>query len=125
LTIRLFVYGTLTPGSDAWPVLAPWTTGTPYADRVPGTLYDTGRGYPAAVFADDAGAAAGTMVHGYVVALDAARATDALAALDRYEGSEYERVTVRTASGIEAATYAWVAPLDGCRPVADGRWDQP
>jgi gamma-glutamylcyclotransferase (GGCT)/AIG2-like uncharacterized protein YtfP len=123
LTTRLFVYGTLAPGSDAWPVLAPWATGTPREDRVSGTLYDTGRGYPAAIFADDATGARGT-VHGYVVALDSARAAEALVALDRYEGSEYERVTVRTAGGIEAASYAWVAPLDGCRPVADGRWDQ-
>ena len=123
MTTRLFVYGTLAPGSDAWPVLAPWAAGAPCEDRVTGTLYDTGRGYPAAVFGDDMADGSGS-VHGYVVALDAARATEALAALDRYEGSEYERVTVRTAGGIEAASYAWVAPLDGCRPVADGRWDR-
>jgi gamma-glutamylcyclotransferase (GGCT)/AIG2-like uncharacterized protein YtfP len=129
LTIPLFVYGTLAPGSDAWPVLAQWATGTPCADRVAGILYDTGRGYPAAVFADagfgddDAAISEGT-VHGYVVELDPARATEALTALDCYEGSEYARVTVRTAGGVEVATYAWIAPLNGCRPVADGRWDQ-
>ena len=125
MTIRLFVYGTLAPGSDAWPVLARWATGTPCADRVAGILYDTGRGYPAAVFGDDETAAPphGT-VHGYVVDLDPARATEALAALDRYEGTEYKRITVRTAGGLEVATYAWTAPLNGCRPVADGRWDR-
>ena len=124
MTIRLFVYGTLAPGRDAWPVLAPWTTGTPHEDRVAGTLYDTGRGYPAAVFAPaDAGAAEGA-VHGYVVELDAARAAEALATLDRYEGGEYERVTVRTAGDVPVATYAWIAPLTTCRPVAGGRWDR-
>jgi gamma-glutamylcyclotransferase (GGCT)/AIG2-like uncharacterized protein YtfP len=126
LTIRLFAYGTLAPGRDAWPVLAPWVTGTPYQDLVAGALYDTGRGYPAAVFGDadaDAAAAVGT-VHGYVVELDAARAAEALAALDRYEGGEYERVTVRTAGGVEVTTYAWIAPLTTCRPVAGGRWDR-
>ena len=118
MTARLFVYGTLAPGRDAWPVLAPWATGTPQEDRVAGVLYDTGRGYPAAVFDEDGA------VHGYVVELDAARAAEALVALDRYEGSEYERITVRTANGVEVATYAWIAPLQGCRAVAGGRWDR-
>jgi gamma-glutamylcyclotransferase (GGCT)/AIG2-like uncharacterized protein YtfP len=126
LTIRLFVYGTLAPGRDAWPVLAPWATGTPCEDRVAGVLYDTGRGYPAAVFGgtDAEGRRTGRTVHGYVVELDALRSADALAALDHYEGEEYERITVRTADGVEASTYAWIAPLQGCRPVANGRWDR-
>jgi gamma-glutamylcyclotransferase (GGCT)/AIG2-like uncharacterized protein YtfP len=120
LTIRLFVYGTLAPGRDAWKVLEPWVTGTARADAVAGVLYDTGRGYPAAVFAT--GAAPGGVVHGHVVELNADCAGAALARLDRYEGDEYERVTVQTVSGLEAATYAWIAPLRGCRAVAGGRW---
>jgi hypothetical protein len=48
--------------------------------------------------------------------------TEALAALDRYEGDEYERVLVRTAGGREVFTYAWIAPLDRLVPLADGRW---
>ena len=47
---------------------------------------------------------------------------DCLAALDRYEGDEYERVLVRTAGGREVFTYAWIAPLDRLVPLADGRW---
>ena len=120
MTTRLFVYGTLAPGCDAWPVLAPWATGTPREDTVDGVLYDTGRGYPAAVFdGHDAG-----RVHGHVVDLDPVRAAEALVALDSYEGGEYERITVRTAGGVEATTYAWIAPLRDCRPVEDGRWDR-
>jgi gamma-glutamylcyclotransferase (GGCT)/AIG2-like uncharacterized protein YtfP len=124
LTIRLFVYGTLAPGRDAWPVLEHWITGTPRADAVAGTLYDTGRGYPAAVFGGAAGDLADGVVHGYVVDLDPERAPAALAALDRYEGGEYARVAVRTAGGAEAATYAWIASLHDCRAVAGGRWDR-
>jgi gamma-glutamylcyclotransferase (GGCT)/AIG2-like uncharacterized protein YtfP len=129
LTIRLFVYGTLAPGYEAWPVLERWVTGMPREDSVAGVLYDTGRGYPAAVF-DAAGVVPGGLpgthgvVHGYVVALDPERAQSALAALDRYEGEEYERVTIHTARDVEAATYAWVAPLHDCRAVAGGRWDR-
>jgi gamma-glutamylcyclotransferase (GGCT)/AIG2-like uncharacterized protein YtfP len=124
LTVRLFVYGTLAPGREAWPVLAQWATGAPCQEQVAGTLYDTGRGYPAAVFGDAGTNTTKDVVHGYVVDLDTARAAEALATLDRYEGDEYERVTVRTAYGIEAETYSWIAPLSTCRRVAGGRWDR-
>ena len=119
MTARLFVYGTLAPGGDAWPVLEAWVVGVPRVDAVAGCLYDTGRGYPAATFAPDR---TGPVVHGTVVSLDPGRAPAALAALDHYEGPEYERIVVRTEAGVEAATYAWIASLTGCRPVAGGRW---
>jgi gamma-glutamylcyclotransferase (GGCT)/AIG2-like uncharacterized protein YtfP len=124
LTTRLFVYGTLAPGREAWRVLAPWATGHAFEDHVTGTLYDTGRGYPAAVFRGAGTSTTDDVVYGYVVELDAGRETQALDALDRYEGDEYERVTVRTARGVEADTYSWIAPLGTCRRVADGRWDR-
>jgi gamma-glutamylcyclotransferase (GGCT)/AIG2-like uncharacterized protein YtfP len=115
VTDRLFVYGTLAPGHGAWPVLEPWVVGDPGADAVAGQLYDTGRGYPGATF--DAGP---HLVHGTVVTLG--RPDAALAALDRYEGDEYARITVRTQGGLDVATYAWNAALTGCRLVPGGRW---
>ncbi len=115
LTGRLFVYGTLAPGNVAWSVLEPWVIGDPGPDAVAGRLYDTGRGYPAATFAPGA-----DLVHGSVVVLGRPHA--ALVALDRYEGDEYARITVRTRAGVEVAAYAWTAPLTGCRHVAAGRW---
>ena len=149
MTTRLFVYGTLAPGRDAWPVLEPWVVGDPQPAAVPGCLYDTGRGYPAATFEtneslneSDATESDATesdescnessiriatgLVHGTVLTLDPGRAEAALAALDRYEGREYERITVRTRAGLESATYAWIAPLAGCRPITGGHWhDRP
>jgi gamma-glutamylcyclotransferase (GGCT)/AIG2-like uncharacterized protein YtfP len=126
VTARLFVYGTLAPGGEAWPVLARWVAGDPVADSVAGSLYDTGRGYPAATFPPAGSPGTGVhgfdAVHGFVVVLDADRADAALSALDRYEGDEYARIIVRTASGTEAFTYHWIAPLAGCRPLAGGRW---
>jgi gamma-glutamylcyclotransferase (GGCT)/AIG2-like uncharacterized protein YtfP len=118
--LKLFVYGTLAPGNDAWSVLEPWVTGAPEPDAVAGRLYDTGRGYPAATFSDP-----GQVVHGTVVTLAPDRTAAALAALDRYEGDEYERITVRTRAGREVAAYAWIAPLTGCRVVNSGRWGDP
>ena len=114
----LFVYGTLVPGGEAWHLLERWTVGQPEPDAVRGQLFDTGRGYPAATFADDAS----DLVHGVVVELDPDRRDAALEALDRYEASEYDRVTVRTVAGRESLTYEWVAPLDGCVAMAEGRW---
>jgi gamma-glutamylcyclotransferase (GGCT)/AIG2-like uncharacterized protein YtfP len=120
LTTRLFVYGTLSPGHEAWTVLEPWVVGPPEPDSAPGSLYDTGRGYPAATF----GAATGSVVHGTVVRLDPERVLAALAALDRYEGHEYQRITLRTRAGVEAAAYAWIASLAGCQVLTDGRWNR-
>lgn len=127
MTERLFVYGTLAPGGAAWSVLEPWTVGDPGADSVAGLLYDTGRGYPAATFgpAPESGPSDSpydSVVHGTVVDLDRGRMADALRALDRYEGREYERVVVRTTGGGEVYTYAWIGPLAGCSAVPGGRW---
>ena len=106
------------PGGSAARVLERWAVGAAQVDAVVGLLYDTTRGYPAATFAPDAV----TIVHGVVVELDPARADAALAALDRYEGREYARIVVRTAAGIEAQAYAWIAPLESCVPLEAGRW---
>lgn len=122
--MRLFVYGTLAPGCEAWPVLEPWVTGPGEADAVAGRLYDTGRGYPGATFAAGAERAE-SLVHGVVVALDPDLVPAAFDALDRYEGPEYRRIEVRTEAGRTAAAYVWIAALEGCRPVPGGRWDEP
>jgi gamma-glutamylcyclotransferase (GGCT)/AIG2-like uncharacterized protein YtfP len=119
--LKLFVYGTLAPGNDAWSVLEPWVSGAPDADAVTGRLYDTGRGYPAATFAGDEPG----LVYGTVVTLAPDRAAAALVALDRYEGEEYERITVRTEAGIVVHTYGWIAALTGCRAIETGRWGDP
>jgi gamma-glutamylcyclotransferase (GGCT)/AIG2-like uncharacterized protein YtfP len=118
---RLFVYGTLVPGEVAATVLDAWTIGEAELDAARGVLYDTGRGYPAATFSDNAA----TLVHGAVVPLDPARLNAALETLDRYEGREYRRLTIRTAKGREAQAYGWIGPLDGCVPVHTGRWRAP
>ena len=84
-----------------------------HAASVPGRLYDTGRGYPGAVFGpgDD-------LVHGWCCTLVGA----SLEALDEFEGHEYERVTVRCIDGTEALGYHWVAPVDTCVLMPDGSW---
>ncbi len=109
------------PDGGAWELLEPWSTGAAELDAVPGTLYDTGRGYPAATFQPDATG----LVHGVVVVLEPSRSDAALTTLDRYEAEEYTRIEVRTTSGLRAVTYAWTAPLDRCAVVPGGRWRAP
>jgi gamma-glutamylcyclotransferase (GGCT)/AIG2-like uncharacterized protein YtfP len=101
-------------------VLEPWVVGTPSPDAVIGRLYDTGRGYPGATFST--GSTREGFVHGTVLEIDPDRSAAALAAIDDYEGNEYERVPVQTVAGVEATAYAWIAPLTGCPVVSGGRW---
>jgi gamma-glutamylcyclotransferase (GGCT)/AIG2-like uncharacterized protein YtfP len=111
-TVTLFVYGTLAPGERAWSTLAPHARKT-WPTTVAGRLYDTGRGYPAAVFG-----AGPTSVAGWCCELH----DPPLARLDEWEGDEYARIVVRAADGTEAFAYHWQASLDGLRELPAGRW---
>jgi gamma-glutamylcyclotransferase (GGCT)/AIG2-like uncharacterized protein YtfP len=110
--VRLFVYGTLAPGEESWARLEPHVSESTPATAA-GRLYDTGRGYPGAVF----GAGPG-VVHGWICEID----DRVLGALDAFEGDEYERITVRCDDGSDALAYHWVAPLDGCTCIESGNW---
>ncbi len=104
---RLFVYGTLQPGASHWPMLAAAAAGEPRRAELPGTLFDTGYGYPALRLGDGPG------VSGWLAEL-----TDpatALSTMDEYEGKEYRRVRVTLRGGTQAWTYVWVDPFDGMR----------
>ncbi|MGI8793192.1 MAG: gamma-glutamylcyclotransferase family protein [Acidimicrobiales bacterium] len=114
---RVFVYGTLMPGQSRWPSLEPFAAAHQPA-TAKGVLYDTGRGYPAAVFPDDAGAGD---IPGVVVMLDPKRVGQAIALLDAIEGegSLYARVTISTTAG-DAISYEWLASTDGFARLPDG-----
>jgi gamma-glutamylcyclotransferase (GGCT)/AIG2-like uncharacterized protein YtfP len=115
---HLFVYGTLQPGDVRWPILAPYVAGGGVADRVGGRVYDTGRGYPAAVFG-----AAGTIV-GRTYELRRELLDEALAVLDAEEFSVpggYRRVVVDTAAGIRAWANEYGGGLE-LTPIAGGDW---
>ncbi|MGH3762829.1 gamma-glutamylcyclotransferase family protein [Actinophytocola sp.] len=110
---RLFVYGTPRPGASHWPLLERYATGEPCRAELPGTLFDTGLGYPALRPGDGPG------VPGWVVEL--ATPAAALSTLDEYEGKEYRRVRVTLDGGTQAWTYVWTSPFDGMREITDFR----
>jgi gamma-glutamylcyclotransferase (GGCT)/AIG2-like uncharacterized protein YtfP len=115
---RLFVYGTLQPGRLRWPLLAPSTTGHRPA-TAPGTLHDTGNGWPVAVF----GAVDG-VVPGVLVDVDPDRLDETLALLDHVEGTVaglLVRVVVATTDGATAWAYHWPNATAGMRRIS--RWD--
>ena len=117
---HLFVYGTLRPGDVRWPFLEPFVVDEGWSDTVPGTLYDTGFDYPAAVFSTEAA----TTIRGQTFALVEATLERALTVLDEVEGivdGEYRRSIVRTGRGVDAWAYASGSGLT-LTPIASGDW---
>lgn len=117
---HLFVYGTLRPGDVRWPMLEPWVVGEGHDDDAPGRLFDTGRGYPAAVFDDRVAA----RIRGRTYELRLDTIESALAALDEEEGTVaglYHRVEIVTGAGWRAWAYRTGAALD-LTPIASGDW---
>lgn len=109
---RVFVYGTLQPGDTAWHLIEPMVVGEPRRARMPGTLYDTGQGYPALRLGGD------TEVPGWVLRLrDPATC---LATLDSYEGDEYRRVRITLPGGEVCWTYVWIEAVDGMSVLREG-----
>ncbi|GLZ34401.1 hypothetical protein Lesp02_65880 [Lentzea sp. NBRC 105346] len=109
----LFVYGTLKPGASAWHLMEPHVTGSFEEVRLPGTLHDTGLGYPALR------PGRGPGVPGFVLRLRSPE--DALPLLDEYEGADYRRVRVVLPGGRVAWTYLWTSPV-GDMPVLPDGW---
>jgi gamma-glutamylcyclotransferase (GGCT)/AIG2-like uncharacterized protein YtfP len=112
----VFVYGTLLPGQERWPLLEPYALEAREA-LVRGQIYDTGRGYPGALF-DRPGSIPGALIE-----LDPERLTDALTMLDEVEGVDlglYRRVLVHTDADEPAWSYAWADDPDALVPIE--RW---
>ncbi len=110
---RVFVYGLLMPGRKSWFRLAPHAAGEPRAAVLPGTVSDTGLGYPA--LTRDA---TPDGVPGYVVEL--ADPVAAMPGLDDYEGPYYRRVRVVLGDGTVCWTYLWIETSVPLTPLPHG-----
>ncbi len=111
----VFVYGTTMPGHLRYPYVEAFVAEAT-RDSVAGRLYDTGQGYPAAIF----GATSET-IEGYVLRLRPDRADEALRAFTEMEAGLYHPTTVTTTQGIEATAYEWLGATEGLTPV-HGMW---
>ncbi len=115
---HLFVYGTLRPGDVRWGFLEPYVGDAGVSDSVAGALYDTGLGFPAAIFDRP-----GTIV-GITYELVAATLDRALAELDEVEGTVdgyYHRVRLTTAAGTSVWAYQYGSGLE-LTPILGGDW---
>jgi gamma-glutamylcyclotransferase (GGCT)/AIG2-like uncharacterized protein YtfP len=98
---HVFVYGTLMPGRLRWPLLAPFARSHRPAVAA-GDLYDTGAGWPVAVFGG------GGAVPGVLVELDADRLAVILPFLDAVEDTATDtlrRIMITTVDGTRAWAY--------------------
>jgi gamma-glutamylcyclotransferase (GGCT)/AIG2-like uncharacterized protein YtfP len=101
-----------------WSFLEPFAADDGVDDTVAGALYDTGLGYPAAIFGPT-----GT-IRGRTYTLRSDRLDEALAVLDEEEDTVlglYRRVPVVTGLGVEAWAYAYGDGLD-LTPIPSGDW---
>ena len=115
---HLFVYGTLQPGAARWPQLEPFVADLGRPDSVAGDLFDTGLGYPAALFNGHG------MIHGRTYGVRVDTLSACLDHLDRVEGAVqglYRRVTVTTVRGHHAWAYEYGTGLT-LTPIPHGDW---
>ncbi len=99
-------------------MLEPWVIGVGFDDAVPGSLFDTGLGYPAAIFGGR------DMVLGRTYELHPSTLTRALSVLDEEEATVlglYRRVEVTTRGGWWAWAYEYGTGLD-LTPIPSGDW---
>jgi gamma-glutamylcyclotransferase (GGCT)/AIG2-like uncharacterized protein YtfP len=115
---HLFVYGTLRPGQERWGHLAPFVVDDGHYDTVPGAVYDTLHGYPAARF-DRPGSIQGRR---YELRVD--RFDECLQLLDEVEAvvvDLFRRVVVRTSAGFDAWAYEYCGE-PRFPEIASGDW---
>jgi gamma-glutamylcyclotransferase (GGCT)/AIG2-like uncharacterized protein YtfP len=116
----MFVYGTTMPGPLRYPAIEDFVAEATRAS-VPGRLYDSGNGYPAARFGG--GSAQGT-IEGYLLRLRPDRVSEARRAFTAFEAGLFEPVPVTTDDGVTATAYEWIGSIEGL-PRVDGMWNGP
>lgn len=116
----MFVYGTTMPGHLRYGLVEDFVAETTRA-TVPGRLYDSGNGYPAAKFGGGSGQ--GT-IEGYLLRLRPERVAEARRTFTELEAGLFEPVTVTTDGGVTATAYEWIRPVDGLQRL-DGMWNGP
>lgn len=113
----MFVYGTTMPGHVRYPRIEEFVAEATRAS-VPGRLYDSGSGYPAAKFSGQ-----GT-IEGYLLRLRPERLFEAEKEFTAIEAGLFQAVSVKTDSGVTATAYEWIGPVDGLSRL-DGMWSGP
>ena len=103
------------PGESRWSVLKVFAESWEPASAS-GSLWDTGQGYPAAIFADG-----DEYIPGFVVTICENLWPKAVRRLDQVEGEGvlYRRVELTTSKG-KAISYEWIRSTSDLRRIRDG-----
>lgn len=117
---HIFVYGTLQPGQSRWRIVEPFAVGSHTAIRAvaQGQLFDTGYGWPAAVFSPGVS----YPVPGVVIAIRPESIHEALTMLDAVEGvgsGLFRRITIKVERR-PCWTYHWPGSTTEFRRIT--RW---
>ena len=126
---NLFVYGTLRFGDVRWKFLEPFVEGLGTPDSAPGRLFNTGAGYPAAVFEPVSESRQATKIVGHRYPLIPSEVERALHVLDEVESAVtglFQRIRIVTDAGFHAWAYQYGLPVDDpaldLRPITSGDW---
>jgi gamma-glutamylcyclotransferase (GGCT)/AIG2-like uncharacterized protein YtfP len=118
LLVEIFCYGTLLPGEERWRYLKPSVVSY-QNDSVAGHLFDTGKGYPGAVFGS-IGCVSGIRFNIYDHLLE-----KTLDLLDEIEGAvdgDYRRVQVLTDKGFQVFAYEFGQSCKELTQIQSGNW---
>jgi gamma-glutamylcyclotransferase (GGCT)/AIG2-like uncharacterized protein YtfP len=131
----LFVYGTLRFGDVRWKFLEPFVVDEGTPDTALGRLFDTGAGYPAALFDTVMGdlpqprAGRSATIVGHRYRLIPAQVDTALEVLDEVESTVtgmYQRVQIVTGAGSKAWAYQYGLAVNdpslALREIISGDW---
>ncbi|MEZ5342048.1 MAG: gamma-glutamylcyclotransferase [Acidimicrobiales bacterium] len=112
-----FMYGTMQPGHRYYPEIDGYVAETMPA-TAPGFMFDSGYGYPAAVFDPDASES----ISGYLLRWLPESASEANQVIADIENNLFRATRVETDQGISAIAYEWIGTTDDLTPVAGGAW---
>lgn len=111
------MYGTMKPGHRFYPTIDEFVAETEPA-AVSGDLFDTGAGYPAAVF-DETQI---TEISGFLIRWIPNQEATANATIADVENNLFRPVRVTTTEGIDAVAYEYVGETDTLTQVDSGVW---
>jgi gamma-glutamylcyclotransferase (GGCT)/AIG2-like uncharacterized protein YtfP len=114
---EIFVYGTMKPGHAFYPEIDDYVLES-RPDLVRGQLYDSGLGYPAAIFNPEAD----EEVSGYVLSLVPESYADAVAIISGVESNLFSPKRVATTSGSMVRAYEFVGDTTELERIPDGVW---
>lgn len=114
-----FMYGTMKPGHFFYPEIDEFVAETIQA-TTRGRLFDSGVGYPAAVFDPSSE----QVISGFLLRWVPDLAAAANQKIADIENNLFRPTMVVTDQGIRAIAYEWIGSTDSLTPIPSGNWER-